>query len=169
MAQEATKKGSVGKNDTLAFIIGGLFILGLVFATYNYFSNQIGIDPNGDQSEQSLTLERLRETLSSRTSEEDDPENMDRNMTEDTPDVETPFVEVGAWVPNDYQEGDIETGNYSVVEGDTLWEIAEGAYGDGSMWTQIRDANAENIDFLPNGQQALIYAGQTLVIPSITG
>lgn len=71
------------------------------------------------------------------------------------------------WVANDYEPGDIETGTYTVVRGDTLWELAEGAYGDGTMWTQIRDANSSDIGYLPNGSQALIITGQTLTIPQI--
>jgi len=76
--------------------------------------------------------------------------------------TETAF---STWVANDYEVGDINTGEYTVVEGDTLWEIAEAVYGDGSMWTQILNANSEDVGFLPNGEQALIVIGQSLIIP----
>lgn len=69
------------------------------------------------------------------------------------------------WAPNDYKKGDIKEKTYSVKYGDTLWEIAEGAYGDGSLWINILKANSQNIGFLPNGQQALIFPGQVLQIP----
>ncbi len=69
------------------------------------------------------------------------------------------------WVANDYVKGDISSGNYTVIDGDTLWEIAEAVYGDGTMWTKILDANKSDVGFLPNGSQALIVVGQTLVLP----
>lgn len=69
------------------------------------------------------------------------------------------------WVANDYKQGDIKSGNYTVATGDTLWEIAEAVYGDGSQWGKILSANAGSVGYLPNGSQALIYAGQTLMLP----
>ena len=71
------------------------------------------------------------------------------------------------WVPNDYKPGDVKPENkkYTVKSGDTLWEIAEGVYGDGSLWVNILSANASNVGYLANGQQALIFPGQSLVIP----
>jgi nucleoid-associated protein YgaU len=69
------------------------------------------------------------------------------------------------WVANDYELGDIQTGNYTVVSGDTLWELADAAYGDGARWVDILNANADSVGYLPNGEQALIFVGQTLLIP----
>jgi len=69
------------------------------------------------------------------------------------------------WVANDYELGDVQTGTYTVVSGDTLWELAEAAYGDGARWVDILNANADDVGYLPNGQQALIFEGQTLLIP----
>ena len=69
------------------------------------------------------------------------------------------------WIANDYSEGEIQTGSYTVVSRDTLWEIADAAYGDGSRWVDILNANADSIGFLSDGSQALIYAGQTLLLP----
>lgn len=72
------------------------------------------------------------------------------------------------WVANDYNGGEISAGGeYQVKQGDTLWEIAEAAYGNGADWVQILNANQDSVGFMPNGQQSLIYSGQTLVIPSI--
>ncbi|MBI2414672.1 LysM peptidoglycan-binding domain-containing protein [candidate division WWE3 bacterium] len=81
---------------------------------------------------------------------------------------ETAMVEGAAstrWVANDYVKGDIKNGDYKVVSGDTLWEIAEAVYGDGTQWTKILEANSKDIGFLPNGSQALITVGQVLQIP----
>ena len=169
MPEETTKQEN--QNDTLAFIIGGIFILGLVFATYNYFKNQNPNTIEGDKQERQLSLEKLKETLSASTDEtpEEDSQTEEQTNMEPQEQVdETGDVtdETAAWTPNDYSEGDIQTGDYSVQSGDTLWEIAEAVYGDGTMWTKIRDANSGSIDYLPNGQQALIYAGQTLTIPA---
>lgn len=72
------------------------------------------------------------------------------------------------WAPNDYKQGDIKEGStYTVKSGDTLWEIAEAAYGNGADWVRILDANSDGIGHLPNGQQSLIITGQSLVIPMV--
>lgn len=69
------------------------------------------------------------------------------------------------WTANDYKEGDIKGGTYTVVWGDTLWEIAEGRYGSGFEWGRIRDANLDKVGYLPNGSRALIFPGQVLTLP----
>lgn len=56
-----------------------------------------------------------------------------------------------------------ETGEatfYTVQAGDTLWEIAEGHYGDGSKYERIFEANRPLLD-----DPDEIYPGQTLRIP----
>ena len=50
---------------------------------------------------------------------------------------------------------------YTVVKGDSLWKIAKNAYGKGSMWKIIYEANKATISD-PNR----IYVGQSLVIPA---
>lgn len=67
------------------------------------------------------------------------------------------------WVANDYSKGDIESGSYTVVSGDTLWEIAEAVYGNGSDWHKIAEANG--VTYMFNGNP-LIIPGQVLNIPS---
>ena len=65
-------------------------------------------------------------------------------------------------------EGDtayIKGKTYTVVEGDTLWEIAEAVYGSGFEWGRILNANCDSISYLPNGSQALIVPGQVLQLP----
>ena len=52
--------------------------------------------------------------------------------------------------------------SYDVQEGETIFEIAQKMYGDGSRWPTIASAN--NIGRLPNGNP-LIFAGSTLTIP----
>ena len=36
--------------------------------------------------------------------------------------------------------------SYNTVSGDTLWQLAREAYGDGSKWTDLYDANAETLN-----------------------
>jgi len=49
---------------------------------------------------------------------------------------------------------------HEVKKGDTLWKIAEKYYGDGSLYTQIFEANRDKLSD-PN----LIKVGQKLRIP----
>lgn len=52
----------------------------------------------------------------------------------------------------------IENDTYTVVKGDTLWDIAVRAYGDGYKWTEIAEANnLKNPD--------IIHSGNILVLP----
>lgn len=75
--------------------------------------------------------------------------------------------ETGRWVATDYLPGDINAGNYEVQLGDTLWEISEAVYSRGTDWNIILEKNSEQIGFLPDGQQALIFPGQVLKIPQV--
>lgn len=52
--------------------------------------------------------------------------------------------------------------SYQVQAGDTLFTIAEKAYGDGSKWNLIATAN--DVGYLENGNP-LIFAGGDLTIP----
>ena len=54
-----------------------------------------------------------------------------------------------------------EVQQYTVVEGDSLWAIAQRFYQDGSRYQDIFQANKERISD-PNR----IYVGQVLVIPA---
>lgn len=141
--------------DNLAFIIGGIFILGLVFATYSYFNKT----PNTETKE-STTLEKIKDMISSNDQRDSEEE------TEQVLGTGGPVMEpMSNWVATDYREGDIQKGAYTVQTGDTLWEIAEAVYGDGTEWVKILNANAASVGYLPNGSQALIVPGQTLVLP----
>lgn len=51
--------------------------------------------------------------------------------------------------------------NYTVQTGDSLWAIAERAYGNGADWPTIYEANKAVIGNNPN----LIYPGQVFHIP----
>lgn len=58
------------------------------------------------------------------------------------------------------EDADLGGKDVTVVPGDTLWEIAEEEYGDGSDWPRIYRANAERID-----DPHWIYPGQRLAVP----
>jgi len=55
-----------------------------------------------------------------------------------------------------------EQGSYTVQSGDTLWNIAETVYGDGSKYAKIFDANT---DLLEHPDR--IFPGQKLLIPDL--
>jgi nucleoid-associated protein YgaU len=52
---------------------------------------------------------------------------------------------------------------YTVEQGDSLWSIAERAYGNGEQWSLIYRANERIIGSNPN----LITPGQVLYIPAL--
>lgn len=134
--------------DIFAGLIVILFISYLGFTAYKNFTNQTSKTSDQDTQQQGEII--------SGTSTRAESEVLAQELGS----------EEIVWTANDYNVNDINPGTYEVKYGDTLWEIAEGVYGDGTMWTKILDANNNDIGFLPNGQQALIYAGQTLVIPN---
>ena len=55
-----------------------------------------------------------------------------------------------------------EQASYTVQSGDTLWNIAETVYGDGSKYSKIFDANT---DLLEHPDR--IFPGQKLLIPDL--
>lgn len=144
--------------DKIALVVSLIFILALGFFGYRYF-NGTNLNSNlfNKQDEKDDVSQDISST--STTRDEQDQENL---QDLDNQDEKT-------WTATDYKKGDIKTGDYQVQKGDTLWEIAEAVYGNGAQWTQILNANSNDIGFLPSGQNALIFAGQTLVIPAYSG
>lgn len=65
---------------------------------------------------------------------------------------------------NNYRYGDIAIGSYTIKQGDTMWEIAEGAYGNGRKWIDIVRRNNIAID---NRNQPVFETGQVINIPKL--
>ena len=62
------------------------------------------------------------------------------------------------------EEGVAVAGNeYTVVAGDSLWTIAEAAYGSGYNWVDIFAANKAELDAHPD----LLYVGTKLTLPKV--
>jgi len=160
--------------DGLALIIGGLFILALIFAAYNYFKSgrETGITDTAEST--AIELNEDKDEKGQKGDLNGDgakDEKLDKTANNGQTKGATTTMEAGAtsnaqmWTANDYSQGEIKGSTYTVISGDTLWEIAEGLYGDGSQWTKILGANQANVGYLANGQQALIVPGQVLVLP----
>ena len=161
MADYKAKKPESLTKDGLALVVGGLFILALIFAAYNYFNK-------GEKAPSILekTTEQVQEEIQ-KPEGEITPEGATTQRPETPGEIATQPTTTAPtqWTANDYKMGDIKKPSYTVVSGDTLWEIAEGVYGNGSEWTKILDANKTQVGFLSSGQQALIRPGQVLNLP----
>lgn len=151
-------------------IIAGLIIMASGYALYSYMNNT-------DQTQNQSNLAQVE-----LSAEDEKPDNQEEGLissgistarepeldVEQEPILNMPREQVtitsNEWTANNYSFGDINTGEYTVISGDTLWEIAEAAYGDGSQWEVIASAN--DVPFLSNGNP-LIIPGQVINIPNI--
>ena len=153
------------QNDGLALVVGGLFILALVFATYNYFNK--GNDSQNTLEKRIQELQKLQDIEEGTTKislDNKEQEEVKGDLNGDGASTTRAVAEKTQWIANDYKQGDITGNTYTVKSGDTLWEIAEAVYGNGADWVKLLDANSTDIGYLPNGQQALIVPGQVLNI-----
>jgi nucleoid-associated protein YgaU len=146
--------------DNLALIVGGIFVLGLVFSAYTYFNKGGSVSDkiknNAQKVEDIISSKTQRDNVANNTQNSNDQNAVLGSGAENTDSV---------WTANQYKPGDIVSGSYTVKRGDTLWQIAVAVYGDGTQWTRILTANSSNVGFLPDGSQALIITGQVLQIP----
>ncbi len=157
--------------DKLALLIGLMAIVALVFATYNFFNRGAEISSSNTEREEDKVVLKDKTTNTDKKADPTKPStNGDDATNKNVFDTGSTISGTtknnnGEWKANNYNKGEITGGSYTVVKGDTLWEIAEAAYGDGSQWTKILAANKDEIGFLPNGRQALIKPGQVLILP----
>lgn len=101
---------------------------------------------------------------SGETAEEENEESQEENEEAENGSANGGIVDA-IWVVNDYKNGDIKGDSYTIIRGDTLWEIAEARYGSGFEWGKIRDVNLDKVGVLPNGSRALIIPGQVFDLP----
>ena len=88
------------------------------------------------------------------------------------PNSSKPDTTSTAETPRDTSSKDTSQSDYTVKSGDCLWNIAKAAYGDGSKWTAIYDANSSVIEETAKkyGKESSsnghwIYPGTKLIIP----
>ena len=141
--------------DGLSLVIGGILILTLVFVAYRYFNKGKNVTENKEAVE-SVFKKELGDLNGEGITEKKEGQALGTGG---------PVTTAQVWTATDYKEGDIKGPTHTVVAGDTLWEIAEAVYGNGSDWVRILEANSSSIGFLPNGSQALIVPGQVLTLP----
>jgi nucleoid-associated protein YgaU len=161
----------------MAAIAAGVLVVIAGFLVYNYFSRvgqpgKVGTGEEVSLSEEGLTLPRPEELTGEEgaVAGEVAEGTATNEAAEETTEAETTTPETAAtteaWTANDLAPNSIGDGSYTVQRGDTLWEIAEARYGSGFEWTRLLEANKDAVGFLPDGSQALIEVGQTLVLPS---
>jgi nucleoid-associated protein YgaU len=162
MAMDFNKLKVQLKKDNLALIVGGIFVLGLIFAAYTYFNKGGNVEDKIKKNAQ-----RVEDIIASKTERDGAAVVNNTNSTEQKAVLSagTQNSESAVWTANQYNKGDIVSGSYTVKSGDTLWQIAVAVYGDGSQWTKLLSANSGSVGFLPDGSQALIVTGQVLLIP----
>lgn len=177
--------------NAIAVLAAFFFVLGVGYFAYKYFINSDfgfgkGVSESNQITKEAAFTVRPNEDVQEANDQNSYPNIMNEQQNDSSNEVlqeaatkandsqaqfnvrkdsNTEKGQYLVWTANDYGKGDIDKGSYVVKDGDTLWEIAEGVYGDGSMWVNILAANSNSVDFLANGQQALIYAGQTITIP----
>lgn len=172
-----TEAAKQTKSATTA-IIAGLLVIAVGFASYKYF-NKAGNPELGGGTNTNTNVQTEETNEPVQNPDEEVQKNEVINQPTVNPQsakaqivkpvelkpVSTVPVAEKVWVANDYKAGDITGSKYTVKAGDTLWEIAEARYGSGSAYTKIIAANSSSIGHLPGDGQALIFSGQTLVLP----
>ncbi len=160
------------QRNTLAAIAAGVLVVVAGFLVYNYFS-RVGRQTQPEVSQEAAVFEEgniaIPEPVGTTNQEPTAPVKEEAAAGEGTTgSTETPAetgTVAGTWTARDLAPSSISESSYAVQSGDTLWEIAEARYGSGFDWGKILEANKDSIGFLPNGSQALIEVGQTLVLP----
>jgi len=154
---------STNKNEVLPFIkeknltpiILGILIVIAGFATFNIFNRFAPGSIKTEEEQEALSIEKTENKNNSEKKVES--ENNDQKNT-----FGINTAKNNTWIANDYKKGDIKGNIYTIVRGDTLWEIAEAVYGSGYEWKKIAKVNG--VKYLPNGNP-LIVPGQMLTLP----
>jgi nucleoid-associated protein YgaU len=162
---EGFEIGTEPKRNTLAAIAAGVLVVIAGFLVYNYFS-RVGRGTQSEITNEAAVFEEGEIQIPEPGQEEITGGEEENTTTpeETTEPIGTSAV-AGVWTARDLAPNTISGDSYTVQSGDTLWEIAEARYGSGFEWGRILEANKDKIGFLPNGSQALIEVGQTMVLP----
>lgn len=161
------------KRNTLAAIAAGVLVVIAGFLVYNYFS-RVGREAKPEITEEAAVFEEGEITIpepdeiageEEGTTTREEAEAGEEAAEGEGMTTEAAPTVAGTWTARDLAPNSISEGSYTVQAGDTLWEIAEARYGSGFEWGKILEANKGSVGFLPNGSQALIEVGQTLVLP----
>lgn len=139
-------------------IVAGIIIIIAGIIVYNYFSNAPGSIPEDETAETVFDVDEEGE----KTDQDKDFNGIEFDQQEQAQTPEVSPSTIPGWTANNYQYGDISGDSYTVVSGDTLWEISEAVYGSGAQWQQIAGANS--VGYLANGNP-LILPGQVLTLP----
>ncbi|MFC1780131.1 LysM peptidoglycan-binding domain-containing protein [Patescibacteria group bacterium] len=169
--------GLVGAVVVLLLLGAGIWGVGKIISKIRE-SRDEATEEEVAEEDSSTDSEQGEETEEGKVSEEGDEgevdteqESQESSEEDSLADSEQDSEEVNGvasvreWIATDYREGDITGDKYTVLWGDTLWEISEARYGSGFEWVKIRDANLDDVGFLPNGSRALIVPGQVLNLP----
>ena len=166
---EEFEMGVEPQRNTLAAIAAGVLVVIAGFLVYNYFS-RVGREAEPTVTEEAAIFEEgeinIPEPGEIVNEGEEEGLVVREEVEANEEEVPTPAPTVaGVWTARDLTPDSITGGFYTVQSGDTLWEIAEARYGTGFDWGKILEANKDSVGFLPDGSQALIEVGQTLVLP----
>ncbi|BCX14174.1 MAG: hypothetical protein KatS3mg085_706 [Candidatus Dojkabacteria bacterium] len=186
-----SKSDKNGKSGTKAFtilflvtILGLVLLFGVVGSIFFIKDTLLNDNDNGNDGdkveEYSLANDKEQQIDTEKPREEDalEIEKME-NQNEDSLDTiaeatesdknsnekeeETGAISAESSTPETSETTQNRT--HVVSRGDTLWDLAQNYYGSGFEWVKILEENKAMIGFLPNGEQALIFPGQVLVIP----
>lgn len=173
MAEKKQKKSiAISRNKFILIIVLIIVFIGIAFVAISKSTQKNNGDKDLTYNEDN-GIELGRDIEGAQVEETDDNRNSEEVSDEDNKETESIMsgqngnnttYDISKWKANDYKKGDIEGVSYTVVWGDTLWEIAEARYGSGYKWVDIYNANKSEISFLPNGNP-LIIPGQVLNMP----
>jgi LysM repeat protein len=127
--------------------------------------NEESEDGNGEEESDEGEDTQAEESEESDEENQEEESQEEENSEEESSEEESSSSAMGKWVANNYVEGDIGGDKYTVVRGDTLWEIAEARYGSGFEWKKIREANEDTVGYHESIGWAVIVPGQVLTLP----